>query len=409
MCGRCIDAVDAARRSFSKLALVYFLLNFMYTVPMISVQFQWITKYAMRVDTFSYLKGFIFIPWALKPLFAFIPKHRAIITASIGLFLLGVSMLIPMGVGVLVASLFIFEMFIVTIDVHVDGWMIESLTEADHGELQSNTQIFKTLGRMCGSLAGAGIYHFIHDRLAFVVASLCACAILAIYTSSSTPAESDLVEIDLDILKSEPAPLPPEEVATKRAERIRHIRFAIFVVLLFMQPSVASAVIYYMQKTLHVSDVQFGLLSVIGGASAVGAQCLYSVALRRIPPKTSISFGISLATALSFSFIMCMRSNLPVFPVLVVQSLIGCVLDVMINMPATVRAAKITKQYARPVVMYAIVTSVMNLCAITSMELGAFLTHFIAPLKVSLSALTILLFVEESFAFIPLCGIFLFD
>ena len=69
------------RRSFSKLAIVYFLLNFMYTVPMISVQFQWITTYAMRVDTFSYLKGFIFIPWALKPLFAFIPKHRAIIAA----------------------------------------------------------------------------------------------------------------------------------------------------------------------------------------------------------------------------------------------------------------------------------------------------------------------------------------
>ena len=229
------------------------------------------------------------------------------------------------------------------------------------------------------------------------------------YTRAPPHPESDLVEIDLDILKGEPAPIPPEEVAEKRAERIRHTRFAIFVVMLFMQPSVASAVIYYMQKTLHVSDVQFGVLSVISGASAVGAQCLYSTALRHIPQKISISFGISLATVLSFAFIMCMRSNLPVFPVLVAQSLVGCVLDVMINMPVTVRAAKITKQYARPVVMYAIVTSVMNLCAITSMELGALVTHFIAPLKVSLSALTILLFIEESFAFIPLCGIFLFD
>ena len=159
-----------------------------------------------------------------------------------------------------------------------------------------------------------------------------------------------------------------------------------------------------MQKTKHVSDVEFGILGVISGAGAVTAQTLYLV-LRRIPPKINVSFGISLATVLSFAFLACMRSNLPIFPVLVAQTLIGCLLDVMVNMPVTVRAAKFTKQYARPVVMYAVVTSVMNLCGITSMELGAFLTHVISPLNVGLSALTTLLFIEESFAFIPLLGI----
>ena len=399
---RCKDA-------FSKLGIVYFILNFMYTVPMISVQFQWINTYDMQVDTFSYLKGFIFIPWAIKPLFAFIPKQPAIMAASIGLFLTGVLMLIPMNIGVLVASLFIFETFIVTIDVHVDGWMIESLSESDRGELQSKTMIFKTLGRMCGSLAGAGIYHYVHDRLAFAVASVCACALLAIYLSrpksepsKSEPSKSDLVEIDLDIIKPEAAPEPP---GVRRAKRMRHIRFACFVLLLFLQPSVASAVIYYMQKTLNVTDVQFGMLSVISGFGSVVAQCLYSVALRRIPPRVSISFGISLATVLSFSFLACMHYDIPTLPVLIVQSLVGCVLDVMINMPVTVRAAKITKQYARPVVMYALVTSVMNLCAISSMEIGALLTHFISPLRVALPALSTLLFIEECFAFIPLIGI----
>ena len=387
---------------FSKLGIVYFILNFMYTVPMISVQFQWINTYDMQVDTFSYLKGFIFIPWAVKPLFAFIPKQSAIITASIGLFLTGVLMLIPMNVGALVASLFIFEMFIVIIDVHVDGWMIESLSEADRGELQSKTMIFKTLGRMCGSLAGAGIYHYVHDRLAFAVASVCACVLLALYLSRAKPKPPDLVEIDLDILKPEPAPEPP---GARRATRMRDIRFACFVLLLFLQPSVASAVIYYMQKTLNVTDVQFGMLSVISGFGSVVAQCLYAVALRRIPPRVSVSFGISLATVLSFAFVACMHYDLPALPVIIVQSLAGCVLDVMINMPVTVRAAKITKQYARPVVMYALVTSVMNLCAITSMELGALMTHFISPLHIALPALTTLLFIEECFAFMPLLGI----
>ena len=393
----------------SKLALVYFILNFMYTVPMISVQFQWINTYNMRVDTFSYLKGIVFIPWAIKPLFAFLPKEPAIISSSLGLFIMGVCMLIPMDVYVLVASLFIFEMLIVIIDVHVDGWMIESLTKSDTGELQSKTMIFKTLGRMCGSLAGAGIYHYIHDRLAFAAASICACILLALYMTRSPPLVepvSDLVEIDLDILDNEPpsiepspAPVPPDLGA-----RRRHVRFGIFVVLLFLQPSVASAVIYYMQKTKHVSDVEFGILGVISGAGAVAAQTLYLV-MRRIPPKISVSFGISFSTVLSFSFLVCMHYSVPIFGVLVAQTLIGCLLDVMVNMPVTVRAAKLTKQYARPVVMYAVVTSVMNLCGITSMELGAFLTHVISPLNVGLSALTTLLFIEESFAFIPLLGI----
>ena len=169
----------------------------------------------------------MFIPWAIKPLFAFLPKEPAIISASIGLFITGVCMLIPMDVYVLVASLFIFEMLIVIIDVHVDGWMIESLTKSDTGELQTKTMIFKTLGRMCGSLAGAGIYHYVHDRLAFTATSICACILLALYmTRSPPPVEpaSDLVEIDLDILENEPrppsrtAPTPPD---LKRAERRR--------------------------------------------------------------------------------------------------------------------------------------------------------------------------------------------
>jgi len=181
--------------------------------------------------------------------------------------------------------------------------------------------------------------------------------------------------------------------------------FAVFVFLLFLQPSVASAVLYYMQKILGVTDVEFGILSVVSGVAAVMSQLLYSLFLRRCPPNVSVSLGISGATVLSLSFIWSIRIGVPTIPLLVMQSFIGCILDVMVSMPVTVRAAKITKEYSRPVVMYALVTSVMNLCGITSMEVGAFITHVVSPDHLNLDRLTTLLYIEELFAFIPLLAL----
>jgi len=390
----------------------------MTAVPAISVQFQWINDHEMRVDTFSYLKGVVFIPWAVKPLFALIPKNAAMIGACVGQLLTCVLLLAPMGLYELVAMLLLFQVFVVMIDVHIDGWMLTELTAVDRGELQSRTMIFKTIGGTCGSLSGALIYHYVHDRIAFAVSSICACLILILYLlpSESAREAAEIVVIELggsvgsSTIEVTPVEMTPAEVvevtevATK-VERGSHKYFACFVFLLFLQPSVASAVLYYTQKILGVTDVEFGILSVVSGFAAVVAQLLYSLVLRRCPLTLSVSVGISGATVLSLSFIICLRLGIPVIPLLIAQSFIGCILDVMVTMPVTVRAAKITKEYSRPVVMYALVTSVMNLCGITSMEVGAFITHVVSPDHLNLDRLTTLLYIEELFAFIPLLAL----
>jgi len=405
-------------RYFSKLTVAYFLLTFMTAVPAISVQFQWINDHEMQVDTFSYLKGVVFIPWAVKPLFALIPKNAAMIGACVGQLLTCVLLLAPMGLYELVAMLLLFQVFVVMIDVHIDGWMLTELTAVDRGELQSRTMIFKTIGGTCGSLSGALIYHYVHDRIAFAVSSICACLILILYLlpSESAREAAEIVVIELggsvgsSTIEVTPVEMTPAEVvevtevATK-VERGSHKYFACFVFLLFLQPSVASAVLYYTQKILGVTDVEFGILSVVSGFAAVVAQLLYSLVLRRCPLTLSVSVGISGATVLSLSFIICLRLGIPVIPLLIAQSFIGCILDVMVTMPVTVRAAKITKEYSRPVVMYALVTSVMNLCGITSMEVGAFITHVVSPDHLNLDRLTTLLYIEELFAFIPLLAL----
>ena len=391
----------------------------MTAVPAISVQFQWINDHDMQVDTFSYLKGVVFIPWAVKPLFALIPKNAAMIGACVGQLLICVLLLAPMSLYELVVMLLLFQVFVVMIDVHIDGWMLTELTAVDRGELQSRTMIFKTLGSTCGSLSGALIYHYVHDRIAFAVSSICACFILILYllpTDQTTLNVNDMTEIELggSIMSTEPSPIKavsspakpsPIENAKPQGSSPNHKYFAVFVFLLFLQPSVASAVLYYTQKILGVTDVEFGILSVVSGFAAVMAQLLYSLVLRRCPLTLSVSVGISGATVLSLSFIVCLRLGVPVIPLLIMQSFIGCILDVMVNMPVTVRAAKITKEYSRPVVMYALVTSVMNLCGITSMEVGAFITHVVSPDHLNLDRLTTLLYIEELFAFIPLLAL----
>ena len=404
----------------------------MTAVPAISVQFQWINDHDMQVDTFSYLKGVVFIPWAVKPLFALIPKNAAMIGACVGQLLTCVLLLAPMSLYELVVMLLLFQVFVVMIDVHIDGWMLTELTAVDRGELQSRTMIFKTLGSTCGSLSGALIYHYVHDRIAFAVSSICACFILILYllpTDQTTLNVNDMTEIELggSIMSTEPSPIEnakpakpakpspienakpakpsPIENAKPQGSAPNHKYFAVFVFLLFLQPSVASAVLYYTQKILGVTDVEFGILSVVSGFAAVMAQLLYSLVLRRCPLTLSVSVGISGATVLSLSFIVCLRLGVPVIPLLIMQSFIGCILDVMVNMPVTVRAAKITKEYSRPVVMYALVTSVMNLCGITSMEVGAFITHVVSPDHLNLDRLTTLLYIEELFAFIPLLAL----
>ena len=387
----------------------------MTAVPAISVQFQWINDHEMQVDTFSYLKGVVFIPWAVKPLFALIPKNAAMIGACVGQLLTCVLLLAPMGLYELVAMLLLFQVFVVMIDVHIDGWMLTELTAVDRGELQSRTMIFKTIGGTCGSLSGALIYHYVHDRIAFAVSSICACLILILYLlpSESAREAAEIVVIELGgsvgsvgsstSVKNEVTPV--EVTPATKVERGSHKYFACFVFLLFLQPSVASAVLYYTQKILGVTDVEFGILSVVSGVAAVVAQLLYSLVLRRCPLTLSVSVGISGATVLSLSFIVCLRLGIPVIPLLIAQSFIGCILDVMVTMPVTVRAAKITKEYSRPVVMYALVTSVMNLCGITSMEVGAFITHVVSPDHLNLDRLTTLLYIEELFAFIPLLAL----
>ena len=384
----------------------------MTAVPAISVQFQWINDHEMQVDTFSYLKGVVFIPWAVKPLFALIPKNAAMIGACVGQLLTCVLLLAPMGLYELVAMLLLFQVFVVMIDVHIDGWMLTELTAVDRGELQSRTMIFKTIGGTCGSLSGALIYHYVHDRIAFAVSSICACLILILYLlpSESAREAAEIVVIELggsvgSVGSSTIEVTPVEVTPATKVERGSHKYFACFVFLLFLQPSVASAVLYYTQKILGVTDVEFGILSVVSGFAAVVAQLLYSLVLRRCPQTLSVSMGISGATVLSLSFIVCLRLGIPVIPLLIAQSFIGCILDVMVTMPVTVRAAKITKEYSRPVVMYALVTSVMNLCGITSMEVGAFITHVVSPDHLNLDRLTTLLYIEELFAFIPLLAL----
>lgn len=380
---------DHSTESKSTLPLysVYALLRITITIGIISTQFCLFNHYGLHADSYAYIKGITIIPWACKPIAAWILKQKqGILVGCIGIMFTGVIMIIPMKLWMFTLTLFMFEVFIVILDVHVDGWM---LAFEQRSTTQIQSMLAKSIGSMIGSIGGAVLYHAVHNTIAFPVASLCAALIIAVYLGSAGSAGSAQTVSSA----ASSAPIPPA-VEPYRAP------FWIYTVILFLSPSFGAAILYYLTKEMHVTPIQFGVLGIIGSLGAVLAQGLYTVI--KLPKRTSIVWGLTCDTIITAIVLMGISAGTRfVFPILCIQGIIAPIPDVFASMPVIIRAGEIVDTYKNKTLAYAIVTSLMNVCGIASTELGGIIVGIIGK-KISLPLITGLLLVESSRAFIPM-------
>ena len=174
-----------------------------------------------------------------------------------------------------------------------------------------------------------------------------------------------------------------------------------YIVILFLSPSFASAILYFLTTKMHVTPMQFGVLGIVGSLGTVLAQS--AVGALRIPHKISILWGTTLDTILTFIVVRFIHVG---FPILAAQSFLGPISSALVGMPVLLRAGQIVEQYERKTLVYSICTAVMNVCGIASTELGGLVVGVIGA-PVDLQLLTGLIAVQEAWGFLPMIFVWL--
>ena len=411
---RCKSKLISNKISPYLLAL-YFFLNFAISVPSVSIQFQYVNRYNLGVGTITMIKGLISIPWIFKPIAAFTPLGLFPFVC-LTLSLVSTCMLIPMNPYILVTCLFFFELCCVSLDVFIDGFMVEMVgTQNSKGSVQTLATIAKACGRMLGTFSGALLYHSVHDRISFLAAAIAGqCILLSRFMftkhTEDTQRPSTLT-LGSNIRTTR------ELYNDTQTWLFEHKLFIIFIVCLCFQPSMQSSSVYYAQTNMKLSDVNFGSLGVFSNLAQIIATFAFGICFTKIPYKPMIALGIACGSTLSLIFAVYaayaeQHPNITTTQHTVFFAITNS-LDVAIEtiawMPVIIVASRICANHVDHAFRYALLTSTMNICGILSVEAGALIAQlwFHDPRNVRLKELTTALFLTELLSFIPLAALIL--
>lgn len=395
---QCKDRLPQNMHVLAYLTSLYFLLALSISLPALSIQFQYVQRYDLGATSISIISGIVGSPWILKPIAASIGS-KPFSFVCVFVSLLSALMVIPLPINALVLALFLRQLGIVFLDVCTDGFMVKNVEKNNSkGGIQAIIFAAKSLGGMTGSIAGGAIYHFIHDRIAFVVSSTCTIALLGIYSLNREQQKTE------DVVST----------TTNYGEILKWIKsnilYIAFVVIYHMQPSVRGSCIYYMQTTLKINEMNFAVLSVLGALSTLVSGAAYTWFGNKIPPRTLIASGIAFGSTISFVFTLYIMSfskqmfGLQHFSFFAVTDIIDTFVGNFALMPIIVIATRIAKGNS---MKYAIITSIMNIFGILSEESGALMTksifgsgHHITPKPLSSSLL-----MSECFSLFTISGV----
>ena len=394
---QCKDRLPQNMHALAHLMSLYFLLALSISLPALSIQFQYVQRYDLGATSISIISGIVGSPWILKPIAASIGS-KPFPFVCVFVSLLSALMVIPLPISALVIALFFRQLGIVYLDVCTDGFMVKNVEKTNSkGGTQAVIYAARSLGGMIGSLAGAVIYHFIHDRIAFVISSTCTIALLAIYSSNREQKTENAVTTTTDY----------GEIFKWIKTNILYIAF---VVIYHMQPSVRGSCIYYMQTTLNINEMNFAVLSVLGALSTLLSGALYTWYGNKIPPRSLIATGIAFGSTITFVFSLYITSfskenfRLQHFSFFAFTDIVDTFVGNFALMPIIVIATRLAKGNS---MKYAIITSIMNIFGIFSEETGAMLTksifgsgHHITPKPLSSA-----LFMSECFSLLTISGV----
>lgn len=319
------------------------------------------------------ISGIIGIPWVLKPVSATIGAgYFAIACVLTGL--ISAMLIIPLSLTTMVIAMVLRQFGMVYLDVCIDGFMVDCVAETgSDGPVQSIVTVARTLGRMIGSLCGALIYHSIHNRLAFVVSAATCFALLACthhITETKTPRRS----------------LITREMIRSTWSWFREKRvwiFMIFLVIFSFQPDMQSSMVYYMQTSMRITDIDFGLLRVFGAASTIISGILFAKFGSRLSTRCLLTTGV--ACACTIDLVFCVYINFVPTESFAKQhllflSFVDIVNALILNfctMPVIIIATKMAAVGAEETraLRYSLLTSIMNVCGVLSNESGALIAR----------------------------------
>lgn len=399
---RCIDSAPQNRRAVLNLACLYFLLAVSLSLPSVSVQFQFVDNYGLRSAMIAMIGGIVGIPWVLKPVSATIgPGFFGIACVLTGL--LSTLFIVPLPLTVMVIAMVLRQFGMVYLDVCIDGFMVDCVadTESD-GAVQSVVTVAKTLGRMIGSLCGALIYHSIHDRLAFVVSAVTCFTLLGCARDTSS--------------RTEPVITRETLVSTCAWLRERSVWiFMIFVVIFSFQPDTQSSMVYYMQTSMRITDIDFGFLRVFGAASTIASGMLFAKFGSRVSTRCLLTTGIACACTIDMLFCAYI-SYVPTESFakqhMLFLSLVDITNALILNfctMPVIVIATKMAARgdERTRALRYSLLTSIMNVCGVISEESGALIARemFGGDKYIDASMLTIVQFMCNTWSMLTVSAV----
>ena len=360
------------------LSALYFLLSFATALPAISKQFQFVNEYGLGPSGIGMLTGIIGAPWILKPLFAMAGTEYFPI-ASVLAILVSTTTLMPLPISILVVLLLINQFLVVYIDVCIDGFMVATVQKLDaKGGLQSMTFLSKTLGSVIGFSFGAFIYHSIHDRIAFLFSAITFAILLVLWLVSTTTSKQTYK------LKNEPSSSVSKQLKDIFPWIKTNIKFFAFVAICQILPSMGTSVRYYMQTEMALIDLDFGLLSLCTSLGVVIATLSYTYTAPNIRYRPLLSTAIAVNCATSLTLLIYItqfgatdkhRQFIDVIAIGIID-FIDSLIENFSWMPILVIATRISAGQHHSL-KYSILTSIMNIGSIISVELSAMIASFL--------------------------------
>lgn len=359
------------------------------------MQFQFVDNYGLRSAMIAMIGGIVGIPWVLKPISATIgPAYFGIASVLTGM--VSTMLIMPLPLAPMVVAMVVRQFGMVYLDVCIDGFMVDCVADTgSDGGVQSVVTVAKTLGRMIGSLSGAMIYHSIHDRLAFVVSAATCFALLGCARDTSSLMGRSCITRDL--VRS--------TWSWVREKRVWI--FMVFIVIFSFQPDTQSSMVYYMQTSMHITDIDFGFLRVFGAVSTIIAGTLYARFGSRLSARCLLLTGIACACTIDMLFCAYI-SHVPKESFakqhMLFLSLVDITNALILNfctMPVIVIATKMASRGDEKTraLRYALLTSIMNVCGVLSEECGALIAREMFANKfIDASRLTLVQFMCNSWS-----------
>lgn len=355
----------------------YLLLGFNFSFPQVAMQFWMIEEIKWQPAQTAAIYGLIGIPWCFKPFYGFLSDRYPIgglrrkpylIIGALMTFISWLVLPFLQTTFLRILALFTASLGACVGDVMMDSIVVciaKTETEESKGTIQSNMWISRNVGSLLGVIGGS-LYYNAFGSLGTFLANACVPLfwIVMIKGFDEPPTEK----------------INTKEICVKIGSTVKQpqiYKAIIFMLLACSTPAYGQSFVYYLEKELKFTPMEFGYLKTSRRIFAIISIWCYKRYFRHVELRKILFWSllsVFIVEQSRFLIIFHLTPFIPNFALALLEGLMMTIVGEFILMPLVVLSARICPEGIEGT-FYAFIISIQNLSGIIGDEWGSLVVH----------------------------------